>query len=110
MLAASVRVYVCTAPQDMRRSFDGLALATQQVLGQEPQSGALFVFVNKRATRMKVLWWDRNGYCLLCKRLHRAVFEVPRASDGSASVQIDGGALATLLAGIDRAKSKRLDA
>ena len=45
MLTASVRVYVCTAPQDMRRSFDGLALATQQVLGQEPQSVALFVFV-----------------------------------------------------------------
>jgi transposase len=110
MLPATVRVFVCASPQDMRRSFDGLALATKQLLGEEPQSGALFVFVNKRATRLKVLWWDRNGYCLLCKRLHRAVFEVPRSSDGSTSVRIDGTKLATLLAGIDRPKSKRLDA
>ena len=65
MLPASVRIFVCTVPQDMRRSFDGLAQATTQLLGQDPRSGALFVFVNKRSTRAKVLWWDANGYCLL---------------------------------------------
>lgn len=109
MLPPSVRVFVCTVPQDMRCSFDALALATKEVLGQEPQSGALFVFVSKRATRLKVLWWDRNGYCLLYKRLHRAVFAVPSATEG-ASVRIDGAALAALLAGFDRPKRKRLDA
>jgi transposase len=54
----------------MRRSFDALAQATAQLLGEDPRSGALFVFVNKRSTRAEVLWWDANGYCLLYKRLH----------------------------------------
>jgi transposase len=70
MLPPSVRIFVCTVPQDMRRSFDALAQATAQLLGEDPRSGALFVFVNKRSTRAKVLWWDANGYCLLYKRLH----------------------------------------
>lgn len=65
MLPAGVRIFLCTVPQDMRRSFDGLGLVVQQVLGEDPQSGELFVFVSKRATRVKVLWFDRNGYCLL---------------------------------------------
>jgi transposase len=69
MLPPSVRIFVCTKPQDMRRSFDGLAQATRQVVGQDPQSGALFVFVNKRANRVKVLWFERHRYCLLYKRL-----------------------------------------
>jgi transposase len=65
MLPAGVRIFLCTEPQDMRRSFDALALVTQQLLGEDPQSGALFVFVGKRPTRAKVMWWDRNGYCIL---------------------------------------------
>ncbi len=65
MLPAGVRIFLCTEPQDMRRSFDALALVTRELLHEDPQSGALFVFVGKRPTRAKVLWWDRNGYCLL---------------------------------------------
>ena len=61
MLPASVRIFICTEPQDMRRSFDGLALATTQLLGKDPRSGALFVFLNKRSTRAKVLWWGTLG-------------------------------------------------
>ncbi len=109
MLPASVRIFVCTAPQDMRRSFDGLAQATTQLLGEDPRSGALFVFVNKRSTRAKVLWWDANGYCLLCKRLHQAVFIVPSTREGdSPVVRIDSVALARLLAGVEKRRS-RLD-
>jgi transposase len=103
MLPPSVRIFVCTVPQDMRRSFDGLALATRQLLGQDPQGGALFVFVNKRANRAKVLWYERHGYCLLYKRLHRAIFRLPAPADGRA-LQIDSRALATLLAGVARAE------
>lgn len=103
MLPGTVRIFVCTARQDMRRSFDGLALAARQVLGEDPQSGALFVFVGKAATRMKVLWWDSNGYCVLYKRLHRAVFEIPRPAEvGPPKVIIDGAQLAKLLAGVPR--------
>ena len=65
MIPASVRIFVCTEPVDMRRSFDGLAFAAKEKLGQDPQCGALFVFINRRANRLKTLWFDRNGYCIL---------------------------------------------
>src|SRR5262245_43278762 len=96
MLPASVGIFVCTLPQDMRRSFDALALATTQLLGEDPRSGALFLFVNKRPTRAKVVWWDTNGYCLLYKRLHQALFVLPSTRGGdSPGVRIDGRTLAT---------------
>ena len=90
----------------MRRSFDGLALATRPVLEEDPESGALVCFVNKRANRLKVLWWDRNGYCLLYKRLHRALFRLPESSDGS-SLRIDGRVLAALIAGVEKQRRCR---
>jgi transposase len=110
MLPASVRVFLCTTPQDMRRSFDALALATKDLVGEDPQSGALFVFVGKSSTRVKVLWWDRNGYCLLYKRLHRALFHPPVAADGSNALQISGAALAQLLAGVACEEKRRMRA
>ena len=100
MLPSNMRVLVCTTPQDMRRSFDGLALAARTSVGEDPQSGALFVFIGKRPTRLKLLWWDGNGYCLLYKRLHRAIFQLPRSSDGEITPRIDVQGLAQLLAGI----------
>lgn len=108
MLPTSVRVLVCTAPQDMRRSFDRLALVVKESLGDDPQSGSLFVFVGKSSTRAKVLWWDRNGYCLLYKRLHHALFDVPHASEpGAAAVRISPAALGELLAGVTKEARKR---
>ncbi len=106
MLPTTVRIVVCTAPQDMRRSFDRLAQVTRETLGEDPQSGALFVFVGKSATRAKVLWWDRNGFCLLYKRLHRALFEMPTGD--APAVRIDGVALARLLAGVTRSEVRRI--
>ena len=108
MLSTSTRVLVCTEPQDMRKSFDGLALVARELLGEDPQSGALYVFVGKRATRVKVLWWDRNGYCLLYKRLHRALFVLPRdAPKVGATMQLDSAALATLLQGVEQTSPQR---
>lgn len=110
MLPASVRILVCTVPQDMRKSFDGLALAARQVLGEDPQSGALFVFVGKSKTRAKVLWFEPNGYSLLYKRLHRALFSLPRTSDGAPSLRINADGLAALLSGVPRPIArKKLD-
>lgn len=107
MLPAGVRILVCTQPQDMRRSFDSLAQVVRALLGEEPQSGALYVFVGKAPTRVKVLWWDRNGYCLLAKRLHRALFHVPAGTPvGASGVRIDAAALAQLLAGVARAEKR----
>jgi transposase len=104
VLPASVRILVCTEPQDMRRSFDRLAEVARTVLHEDPASGTLFVFVAKRPTRVKVLWWDRNGFCILYKRLHRALFVAPPAERGATAVKIDGAALAQLLAGVEREK------
>jgi transposase len=93
----------------MRKSFDTLAAVAQQFLGEDPQSGALYIFVGKRPTRVKVLWYDRNGYCLLYKRLHRAFFRLPEASGNERAVQIDAAALAQLLAGVkDEGNRKKL--
>ena len=71
------------------------------------QGGALFVFANRGATRLKVLWFDRNGYCMLYKRLHRAVFELPLPGDSRSSVRIDASALARLLSGAERRVYRR---
>jgi transposase len=90
----------------MRKSLDTLAAVVRDVLHEEPQSGALYVFVGKRPTRVKVLWWDRNGYCLLYKRLHRALFAAPKAANGSAAVNIDGSALHQLLSGVAREEKR----
>jgi transposase len=111
MLPASVRIFVCTVPQDMRRSFDGLALAAKELLGEDPQSGAVFVFMGKRPSRIKVLWWDRNGYCLLSKRLHQAFFRLPSGAEGTQPrIRIDASAFASLLAGVqcDKKHTHRL--
>ena len=93
----------------MRQGFDRLAQRAREVVGQEPQQGgALFVFANKRASRIKVLWFERNGYCMLYKRLHRAVFDLPLAGAGAASVHIDSAALSKLLAGRPREVKARV--
>jgi transposase len=102
MLPGSVKIFLCTVPQDMRRSFDTLSRVVRELVGQDPQSGALYVFVGKRPSRVKVLWWDKNGYCLLYKRLHRALFRVPENTSFRPAVQIDGKALSELLAGVKK--------
>jgi transposase len=106
VLPAGMRVLVCTAKQDMRKSFDTLAAVVSQHLNESPENGTLYVFFGRGARRVKVLWWDGNGYCLLAKRLHRALFVVP-ASGEKLSVRIDGAALAQLLRGVSKENVKR---
>ena len=101
MIPTSVRIFVCTERQDMRRSFDALALAVREVLSLDPESGALFVFASKRGNRIKVLWFDHNGYCMLYKRLHGALFELPDATGSDRPlVSINARTLATILRGV----------
>ena len=103
MIPPAVRIFVCTETVDMRLGFDRLAYLVRSRIGEDPEGGTLFVFANRAANRMKCLWFDRNGYCLLYKRLHRAVFELPLPAAGIRAVRIDGAALAQLLAGVARA-------
>lgn len=108
MIPAGVRIFVCTQPVDMRLGFDRLAQLARERVGQDPVGGgALFVFAGKSATRLKLLWFDRNGLCLLYKRLHRAVFELPAAGNGALSIAIDGAALARMLAGVEKEEKRR---
>lgn len=106
MIPAGVRVYVCTEAIDMRRSFDGLALAAREQLGHDPQQGGIFVFANRRRNRLKLLWFDRNGFCILYKRLHRALFELPQEGN-DAAVVVDGRALAKIIAGVPKPERRR---
>jgi transposase len=87
----------------MRRSFDALALAVKERMALDPQSGALFVFASKRGNRLKVLWFDRNGYCILYKRLNGALFELPEASDVERPIaMLDARTLAAILRGVEK--------
>ena len=106
MIPAAVRIFVFAEAIDMRQGFDRLAQLVKSKLGEDPQSGSLFVFANRTATRLKALWFDQNGFCLLYKRLHRAVFELP-SSSGGVSVQLDARQLAELLRGSPRASRRR---
>lgn len=94
-----VRVQVYGRPTDMRRSFDGLYALTRHELHQDPMSGQLFVFINRRATQIKVLYWDRSGFCLWTKRLEQGRF----LSDwGKVSTrEMDWTGLKLLLEGIE---------
>jgi transposase len=101
-LPPSVTISVCAEPVDMRKQFDGLAAIVGDQLGEDPLSGHLYVFFNRNANRLKVLWWDRGGYALLYKRLERGRFVFPkRVKAGARSVRVDAGELAPILEGID---------
>ena len=101
MIPAKTNIFVCTEIVDMRKSFDGLAAVTRQTLGKDPESGSLFVFVNRCGNRLKCLWWDRTGFCLLYKRLEWGIFRLPSPfSPNLKSVQIDPVELMKILEGI----------
>lgn len=108
MIPSSIPVYVCTQPMDMRCSFDGLAIAVRQRLGHDPQKGGLFVFTNCRQSRLKMLWFDCNGYCIFYKRLHRAIFRLQDSSNETGpAIKINGHALRQLIQGFERPKKSK---
>jgi len=102
---ASVRVWLYTRATDMRKSFAGLAALARNALGEEPTSGDLFVFINRRRTYIKVLYFDRGGYCLWSKRLEQGQFHYPDARGDK--VALDGVGLTMLIEGIALSSIKR---
>jgi transposase len=106
-LPPSVRIHLAAQPVDLRCSFDGLSVAAREVTGQDPLSGHLFVFLNRRADRVKILLWDRNGWCLLYKRLERGRFKLPRPAPDGRSMEIEAPELALMLEGIDLRGARR---
>jgi len=102
---SSLRIFVCLLPADMRRSFDGLARMAQDVVREDPASGHLFVFRNRRGDRVKVLYWDRDGYALWYKRLEAGTFRFPEASGETA--EWSPAELAMVLEGIEAREISR---
>ena len=107
-LPASVRVYLCTAPCDMRRSFDGLHALVTSAMQLDAFAGHLFVFSNKRRDRMKILYWDRDGFAVWAKRLEEGTYAMPYEDGASAPRrEITAQELGALLSGIDLSVAKR---
>ena len=105
-LTGSLRVYVCTQPADMRRSFDGLCGMARDLMKQDPLTGHLFLFRNRNRDRLKVLYWDRDGLAIWYKRLEKGTWQFPtdmkpQSEKTGASAEISRQELSLLLDGID---------
>ncbi len=106
-VAPGVRVYLAVGITDMRKSFTGLAGLAQQAIGQDPTSGHLFAFCNRRRNLVKVLFWDGSGFVLLAKRLERGTFAWPKAEKDAAHVTLTGEELSWIFGGLDLSQAQR---
>ena len=104
-LTAATRIYLYLRPCDMRKSFDGLCGVIRSELGADPLSGSLFVFLNRRRTMVKLMYWDTDGFMILYKRLERGCFRLPDVVTSEA--RIDRRQLSMLLEGVTPKKVSR---
>lgn len=105
---AGLRIWLCLGATDMRCGFDRLASLARQVTGQDPLGSHLFVFRNRGGDRLKLLFFDRDGYVLWYKRLEEGVFKLPRPPAGTTAVELRASELAMLLDGIDLSSVRRV--
>lgn len=106
-LPASVRVYLCLTACDMRRSFDGLHALVRDRLELDAFAGHLFVFANRRRDRVKILYWDRDGFAVWAKRLEEGTYALPSADGPGQRREITAQELGALLSGIDLTTARR---
>ena len=104
-LPPSVRIWCATTPTDLRRGRDGLSGLVRSQLQADPLSGHLFVFFNRKADRLEVLYWDRDGMCVWYKRLERGRFHSPTAE--AACLELTPGQLQMILDGVDVERLRR---
>jgi transposase len=110
-LSPSVRIFVCTKPVDMRKSFNGLFGLVQTLIHEDPYSGSLFLFRGRRGDFIKALWWDLDGFAIFAKRLEVGTFQFPEVKfvDGQYQpIEIERADLLMLLEGIETDSVKRL--
>ena len=96
-----VRIFLHTPATDLRKGFDALCGLVTTAFSQDPTSGHLFLFVNRRRDRIKILYWDRDGLAIWYKRLESGSFQFPAASTKAASIEMTSTQLALILSGID---------
>jgi transposase len=106
-LPASVRVYLCLTACDMRKSFDSLAALVRSHMDLDPLGGHLYVFWSRRKDRVKILYWDRDGFAVWAKRLEEGTYALPFCESGEVRREITAQELAALLSGIDLNQTKR---
>jgi transposase len=106
-LPASVRVYLCASACDMRKSFDGLHALVTQSMELDAFAGHLFVFANRRRDRIKILYWDRDGFAVWAKRLEEGTYAMPFDDSVEKRREITAAELGALLSGIDLSQAKR---
>jgi len=107
-LPSAVRVFLCTSPTDMRKSFDGLTALVRDHLKLPPLSGHLFVFRSRQGNRLKILYWDRTGLAIWYRRLEKGTFRWPQAArEGVGSLEMTSADLMLMLEGIDLAGARR---
>jgi transposase len=106
-LTARVKFYLYAQATDMRKSFDGLSGVVTAALGRDPTSGDVYVFVNRRRDRIKLLVWDRSGFWLFYKRLEQGTFQLPRHAAEPAALELPYDELLMMLEGIDLASIKK---
>lgn len=102
---ASVRLWLYTRSTDMRKSFNGLSAMVKNILQENPLSGELFIFLNRRRTMMKLLYFDTSGYCIWMKKLEAGAFQLP--ADHGDKVLLDRTRLTLILEGIDLQSIKK---
>jgi transposase len=105
-LPSAVRAFLCTRAVDMRKSFDGLSGLVEECFGQDLLTGHLFLFVNRRRDRIKVLYFDHDGLAIWYKRLEVGTFQVPDAGDRD-GIELEAAQLAMILSGIDLKTARR---
>ena len=105
-LSAAVRVFLCTRPTGMRKGFDGLSGLVQECFGQDLLTGHLFLFLNRRRDRLKILYFDRDGLAIWYKRLESGSFEMPRTAEGD-GLELQPAQLAMILSGIDMRSARQ---
>lgn len=104
-LPSRTKMFLCLTPVDMRKSFDGLFAIVEQEFRQDPLSGHLFLFINRRRDRMKAIFWDEDGFVIWYKRLEEGTWQLPGSDCGT--LELAGHELAMILRGIDLKSARR---
>ena len=106
-MSSHLRIFLCTTPTKMTYSFDSLMGQAQEIFDQDPTSGHLFLFVNRRRDRIKILFWDRDGFCIVYKRLEVGTFGLPSSCGNLPGIELEYSQLAKLLDGVDFQSGRR---
>jgi transposase len=108
-LPPQVRVFLYRLPTDMRKSFNGLVALTESALKQNPLSGSLFVFVNRRRDRIKILYWGQTGFCIWYQQLQQGTYQLPseESLEAQQTLEVTRSQLSLILDGIDLASARQ---